>query len=124
MPQTQEVAELQEAGQLAKRLLLEDARAMYGVVMGTDGETFGDRPMSRGDRLLRIVMAANDGSLDVLRQQSPKIYQREMRDFQHDLTAEMEAGAKVPSPVTQQAFAVAAQQQPFIDEMERANGPE
>jgi hypothetical protein len=118
MPQTQEVAELQEAGQLAKRLLLEDARAMYGVVMGTDGETFGDRPMIRGDRLLRIVMAANDRSLDVLRDQSPRIYQREMRDFQHDLTAEMEAGAKVPSPVTQQAFAVAAQQQPFIDEME------
>lgn len=118
MPQSVEVEELQEAAALAKRLLMEDATAMYGVVMGTDGETFGDAQMTRSDRILRIVMAAYDGSLDVLRKQSPRIYLREMRAYQHDLNEEFTQSAKVPQPADIEARTVLAQQAPLIAQTE------
>src|SRR5262245_7273746 len=75
---TPEGAILKEAGELAKRQLLDIATAMYGVTMGADGETFGDRAMSRSDRILRWVTAAQDGTLDILQAQSPRIYARDL----------------------------------------------
>lgn len=117
MSQTPEVELLREAGALAKRQLLDIAESMYGVVMGTDGETFGDRQMSRSDRILRIVMAAKDGTLDVLMAQSPRIYVLSMRQFVRDIQAELEAASKVKQPTVQpfnmaEAMTVAVEQAP------------
>lgn len=119
MPQTQEVALLTAAGKLAKTQLLETAHAIYGVVMGTDGETFGDAQMTRSDRILRIVMAASDGALDVLRSQSPRIYLREMQQYTKDLNEEFTQSARVKQPIDLEARTVLMQQAPLIAETER-----
>ena len=88
MPESDEVAILRDAGEQAKAQLMDIAKAMYGITMGTDGETFGDAEMSRSDRILRWVMAARDGTLDILKAQSPRIYARDLKQYQRDLAAE------------------------------------
>ena len=98
MSQPPEVELLREAGKLAKRELMDIAQAMYGVVMGTDGETFGDSQMTRSDRILRWVVAAQDGTLDILRVQSPKVYADGLKQYQKDIAAELEAASAVPQP--------------------------
>lgn len=124
MSQAPEVALLQEAGQEAKRQLLEIAQVMYGVVMGTDGETFGDRQMTRSDRILRIVMAAKDGTLDILRVQSPRIYVQAMNQYVRDITVELENASKVLQPVQRpfniaEAMSVAVEQAPQVQATEQ-----
>lgn len=85
MPNTPEVELLKEAGELAKRNLLDMAQAMYGVVMGTDGETFGDSQLDRGDRIARFMSDAQSGALDVLRVQSPTIYRQYVAQYVRDI---------------------------------------
>lgn len=95
MAETPEVAKYREAGALAKRILLGRAQAMYGIVMGEDGTTFGDTQMTRSDRILRWVEGAADGTVDALMQISPDIYRKELAQFNRDVAAELEASAKV-----------------------------
>lgn len=90
MPESDEVAILRDAGEQAKAQLMDIAKAMYGITMGTDGETFGDAQMSRSDRILQWVIAARDGTLDILRVQSPRIYDQGLKQYQRDLAAEFE----------------------------------
>ncbi len=111
---------MREAGQLAKRQLLDLAHAMYGVVMGTDGETFGDSQMSRSDRILRIIMAAKDGTLDVLAVQSPRIYMISLKQFVRDIQSELEAAQKVKQPQTQQPFNMAEAMRVAVEQAPRA----
>lgn len=120
MSQTPEVELLREAGQLAKRQLLDLAEAMYGVVMGSDGETFGDQQMSRSDRILRIVMAARDGTLDVLAAQSPRIYLLSMRQYVRDIQAELEAAQKVKQPQQVRPFNMAEAMTVAVEQAPRA----
>lgn len=91
MSTTPEIAIYEEAGELARYRLMERARALYGVVMGTDGETFGDTALSRSDRIIKWMNGVENGTVDYLAGISPTQYERFRRQFMRDIEAELEA---------------------------------
>ena len=55
---------------------------------------FGDREISRGQRILRFQMDSLSGAVDILRMQSPRIYEDYVRQYLRDIKE---------SPITQPA---------------------
>ena len=50
-----------------------------------DGMAYGDRDLSRGQRILRFQMDARMGALDILKVQSPRIYEDYVRQYLRDI---------------------------------------
>lgn len=50
-----------------------------------DGTTYGDEPLSRGDRILRFQDWAQRGVLNTLRAVKPELYESVLRQYQRDI---------------------------------------
>lgn len=78
----------------ARAKLLDLVKSTMAAQMGPDGEGFGDRTPSRAQRIARFNDDARSGALDILRVQSPRIYEQYVREYQRDVMASplMEGG--------------------------------
>lgn len=76
---------LDEVKERAFDRCMELAHALVEAQLGSDGETFGDAPLNRGDRILRFQDYAQRGVLDHLKVISPKWYERMYRQYLKDI---------------------------------------
>ena len=61
------------------------ARILIESNLNSDGGAYGDRPLSRGDRIERFLMDAKNGTLDILEYQSPKIFEEYVAQYVTDI---------------------------------------
>ena len=71
----------------ARGRLMDMVKATMLAQMGPDGAGFGDHTPSRGQRIARFEQDARSGALDILRVQSPTIYERYGREYRQDVMA-------------------------------------
>lgn len=64
---------------------IEIARALIANSMGANGEAYGDREMSVGQRIQRFMDDARSGAVDILEKQSPAIYKEYVAQFTKDI---------------------------------------
>lgn len=64
---------------------VEIARALIANSMGANGEAYGDREMSVGQRIQRFMDDARSGAVDILEKQSPAIYKEYVAQFTKDI---------------------------------------
>jgi len=64
---------------------VEIAKALIASSMGANGEAYGDREMSVGQRIQRFMDDARSGAVDILQQQSPDIYKEYVAQFTKDI---------------------------------------
>jgi hypothetical protein len=64
---------------------LDLSRELIDASLTEDGMAFGDREISRGQRILRFQMDAASGAVDILRYQSPSIYEDYVNQYLRDI---------------------------------------
>jgi hypothetical protein len=74
-----------EIKERAMQRCLDLSLALIDRMLGSDGETFGDGPIGRGDRILRFQDLSQSGALDILEVQSPKVYQKLLQQYIKDI---------------------------------------
>lgn len=96
MPTNNNVELWNEIREQAFERTLDLATELIGASLGEDGEAYGDRPLSRGNRILRFQMDAQSGALDILKVQSPRIYEDYVKQYLRDIS---ETPLVKPAPV-------------------------
>lgn len=100
MPTALSVDMLNEVRERARQQCMELSLAMIEALLNPDGSTYGDTNLSRPQRVARFIQDAESGALDILKVQSPTIYERYVRDYVHDvrdvLRTMNNAGAAAP----------------------------
>ena len=76
------VSEIQKR---AMQRCLDLSLALIDRMLGPDGETFGDGPIGRGDRILRFQELTQSGAMDILQVQSPKVYNMLLKQYVKDI---------------------------------------
>ena len=61
------------------------SESIIGSMLGPDGETVGDRPLDRGQRIARIEDMSRRGVMDILKVISPPVYDKLVRQFIKDI---------------------------------------
>lgn len=79
------VAMVNEIKERAMQRCLDLSLALIDRMLGSDGETFGDGPIGRGDRILRFQDLGKSGALDILQVQSPKVYEKLLQQYIRDI---------------------------------------
>ena len=64
---------------------VEIAKALIANSMGANGEAYGDREMSVGQRIQGFMDDARSGAVDILQKQSPDIYNEYVAQFTKDI---------------------------------------
>lgn len=72
------------------------SRELIDASLTPEGMAYGDRDLSRGQRILRFQMDARMGALDILKVQSPRIYEDYVRQYLRDIA---ESPLAQPAPV-------------------------
>ena len=80
--QVEMVSEIQKR---AMQRCLDLSLALIDRMLGPDGETFGDGPIGRGDRILRFQELTQSGAMDILQVQSPKVYNMLLKQYVKDI---------------------------------------
>ena len=80
--QVEMVSEIQKR---AMQRCLDLSLALIDRMLGPDGETFGDGPIGRGDRILRFQELSQSGAMDILQVQSPKVYNMLLKQYVKDI---------------------------------------
>jgi len=101
MPTNNNVELWNEIREQAFSRTLDLATEMIEASLGPDGEAYGDRSISRGNRILRFQMDAQSGALDILKVQSPRIYEDYVKQYLRDINESplvQPAQTQQPSP--------------------------
>lgn len=91
------VERINRAEEQAFERCLELSVRLIDAMTGPDGETVGDRPMSRSDRILRFLDLAQQGALDVLKVINPELHDALRREYAKDMAAEQVARGREAS---------------------------
>lgn len=97
-----------EAMRRAEEELLERYADLMPLNVGPNGESYGMRPMTRGERIEAFLMRARSGALDILRAQSPAVFGRYVDEFIKDVE---QTPMYAQTPQMQQMRAALAQPQ-------------
>ena len=79
------VAIWEEIRRQAYAEIRDTAKMLIESNLSAEGSAYGDRPLSLGDRIERFIMDAQDGTLDILRYQSPAIYKEYVEQYAKDV---------------------------------------
>lgn len=74
-----------EVQERAMRRITELAEELLKRMHRADGTTFGDVPLSRGERILRFQDYAQRGVLDALRVVKPELLERMVKQYRDDV---------------------------------------
>lgn len=85
MPTSNNVELWDEIREQAYKKCLDLSKELIESSLTTDGMAFGDRELSRGQRILRFQMDARMGALDILKVQSPRVYEDYVRQYLRDI---------------------------------------
>lgn len=78
---------VEEIRQQAFDACLDLAQALVDASLGTDGASFGDHALDRGERIARFQDMASRGVIDILKTISPPTYDLLVRTYVADLKA-------------------------------------
>lgn len=84
---------MDEVWQQSMDELLELGPTLIEALLGPTGSAFGDRDLTRGERILRFLDDAHTGALDVLRIQSPAVFAGYEAEFKADIAQSPLVGA-------------------------------
>lgn len=76
---------LKDVQEIALEECIEISLELLDNVIGADGSSFGDRELSRGNRILRFMDDAESGALDILRVQSPEVFASYVQEYRDDI---------------------------------------
>lgn len=85
MPTSNNVELWDEIREQSFQRCLDLSRELIDASLTPDGMAYGDRDLSRGQRILRFQMDARMGALDILKVQSPRIYEDYVRQYLRDI---------------------------------------
>ena len=85
MPTSNNVELWDEIREQSFQRCLDLSRELIDASLTPDGMAYGDRDLSRGQRILRFQMDARMGALDILKVQSPRIYEDYVRQYLQDI---------------------------------------
>ena len=85
MPTSNNVELWDEIKEQAYQKCLDLSRELIEASLTPDGMAYGDRELPRGQRILRFQMDALSGALDILKMQSPRIYEDYVRQYLRDI---------------------------------------
>lgn len=85
MPTSNNVELWDEIRDQAMQKCLDLSRELIDASLTPDGMAYGDREISRGQRILRFQMDAASGAIDILRYQSPRIYEDYVNQYLRDI---------------------------------------
>ncbi len=96
MPTSNNIELWNEIRDQAMQKCIDLSRELIESSLTPDGMAYGDRELSRGKRILRFQMDARMGALDILKVQSPRIYEDYVRQYLRDIA---ESPLAQPAPV-------------------------
>lgn len=99
MPTSNNVELWNDIRDQAMQRCMDLSRELIDASLSEDGMAFGDRPVTRGQRILRFQMDALSGALDILKVQSPRIYEDYVNQYLRDI-AQSPLAQPAPEPVT------------------------
>lgn len=85
MPTNNNLELWNEIREQAFQRTLDLSMELINASLGPDGEAYGDRQIDRGQRILRFQMDALSGALDILKMQSPAIYEDYVNQYVRDI---------------------------------------
>ena len=85
MPTSNNVELWNEIRDQAMQKCLDLSRELIEASLTPDGMAYGDQEISRGQRILRFQMDAASGAIDILRYQSPRIYEDYVNQYLKDI---------------------------------------
>jgi hypothetical protein len=85
MPTNNNIELWNEVRDQAFERCMELSRELIETSLSPEGMAFGDKEMTRGQRILRFQMDAASGALDVLKYQSPRIYEDYVDQYLRDV---------------------------------------
>jgi len=85
MPTSNNVELWDEIRDQAMQKCLDLSRELIEASLTPDGMAYGDQEISRGQRILRFQMDAASGAIDILRYQSPRIYEDYVNQYLKDI---------------------------------------
>lgn len=85
MPTSNNVELWDEIREQSFQKCLDLSRELIDASLTPEGMAYGDRDLSRGQRILRFQMDARMGALDILKVQSPRIYEDYVRQYLRDI---------------------------------------
>lgn len=85
MPTSYNIELWDEIRDQAFQKCLDLSRELIEASLSPEGMAFGDKELSRGQRILRFQMDALSGAVDILKVQSPRIYEDYVRQYLRDI---------------------------------------
>lgn len=85
MPTSNNIELWNEIREQAFERCMELSRELIDASLSPEGMAFGDKQMTKGQRILRFQMDAASGALDVLKYQSPRIYEDYVDQYLRDV---------------------------------------
>lgn len=85
MPTNNNIELWNEIREQAFTRCLDLSRELIDASLSEDGMAYGDREVSRGQRILRFQMDALSGAIDILKVQSPRIYEDYVNQYLRDI---------------------------------------
>ena len=76
---------MEEVRQQAFDKCMEFSESVISAMLGPDGETVGDKPLDRGQRIARVEDMARRGVMDMLKVISPKVYDSLVKQYVRDV---------------------------------------
>jgi hypothetical protein len=76
---------MEEVRQQAFDRCVDLAKELIESMLGPDGETVGDRPLDRGNRIARVKDMSSRGVMDVLEIISPTVYSQIVKQYTKDV---------------------------------------
>lgn len=76
---------MDEVRQQAFDRCIDLSKELIASMLGPDGETVGDKPLDRGQRIARVEDMARRGVMDMLKVISPKVYDNLVKQYVRDV---------------------------------------
>ena len=76
---------MEEVRQQAFDECMDLSESVISSMLGPDGETVGDKPLDRGQRIARVEDMSRRGVMDMLKTISPPVYEKIVRQFIRDI---------------------------------------
>jgi hypothetical protein len=76
---------MDEVRQQAFDRCIDLSKELIASMLGSDGETVGDKPLDRGQRIARVEDMARRGVMDMLKVISPRVYDNLVKQYVRDV---------------------------------------
>lgn len=76
---------MNEVRQQAFDRCMDLSQSLIASMLGSDGETVGDKPLDRGQRIARVEDMSRRSVMDMLKVISPPVYEKIVRQYIRDV---------------------------------------